>query len=50
MVNFAKGSINSFSMKPIAIGVSIEAINSVLAMFEIIYAIHEWLLGETAAG
>lgn len=50
MVNFAKGSIISFSTKPLIIGIWIGTITSILAFLEIIYIIYQWLSGKTVAG
>lgn len=50
MLNFAKGSIISFSTKPLAIGIWLGIFTSVLAFLEIIYIIYQVLIGETVAG
>ncbi|MDO6444982.1 glycosyltransferase family 2 protein [Colwellia sp. 1_MG-2023] len=50
MLNFAKGSIISFSTKPLAIGVWLGVFTSALAFLEIIYIIYQVLIGETVAG
>jgi len=50
MINFAKGSIISFSTKPLVIGIWIGLITSILALFEVMYVILQWINGETVPG
>jgi len=50
MVNFAKGSIITFSTKPLVLGIWLGAITSALAFLEIIYILYQVLHGETVAG
>ena len=50
MINFAKGSIISFSTKPLVLGIWLGAITSILAFFEIIYIIYQVFNGQTVAG
>lgn len=50
MFNFAKGSIISFSTKPLVIGVWLGVITSILAFSEIIYVVYQWLNGKTVSG
>jgi len=50
MIKFAKGSIISFSTKPLLIGIWIGVMTSVLALFEVMYVIFQWINGETVPG
>jgi glycosyltransferase involved in cell wall biosynthesis len=50
MISFARGSIVSFSTKPLIIGIRIGVITSLLSFLEIGYVIFQWLNGETIAG
>ena len=50
MIKFAKGSIISFSTKPLVIGIWIGVITSTLALFEVLYVIFQWINGETVPG
>lgn len=50
MIKFAKGSIISFSTKPLIIGIWIGIITSFLAFLEILYVFHQWMAGKSVAG
>ncbi|HEY9605485.1 MAG TPA: glycosyltransferase family 2 protein [Allocoleopsis sp.] len=50
MIAFAKGSIISFSTKPLVLGIWLGVITSILAFLEIIYVIHKALIGDTVPG
>jgi dolichol-phosphate mannosyltransferase len=50
MFQFAKGSLISFSTKPLIIGVWIGIITSFLSFLEIIYIIYQYTQGETVPG
>lgn len=50
MVNFAKGSIISFSTKPLILGIWIGIITSILAFVEIVYILLQVVIGETVSG
>ena len=50
MITFAKGSIISFSTKPLVLGIWLGVITSILAFLEIIYIIHKVLIGDTVPG
>ncbi len=50
MIKFAKGSIISFSTKPLVIGIWVGIITSILSIFEVLYVIFQWVNGETVAG
>lgn len=50
MIGFAKGSIISFSTKPLVLGIWLGVITSMLAFAEILYVTYQVLIGETVAG
>jgi polyisoprenyl-phosphate glycosyltransferase len=50
MIAFAKGSIISFSTKPLVLGIWLGAVTSALAFLEIIYILYKVLIGETVPG
>lgn len=50
MIKFAKGSIISFSTKPLVIGIWIGVVTSTLALFEVLYVIFQWINGATVPG
>ncbi|WP_371377838.1 glycosyltransferase family 2 protein [Thalassotalea aquiviva] len=50
MINFAKGSIISFSTKPLIIGIGLGVITSLLAFFELIYVLIQTFRGEVVPG
>jgi len=50
MIKFARGSIISFTTKPLVIGVWVGIVVSILAFFEIIYTLMQVLLGNTVPG
>lgn len=50
MIKFAKGSIISFSTKPLVLGLWLGVITSILAFMEIIYIIYQVFTGNTVAG
>ena len=50
MLNFAKGSIISFSTKPLVLGIWLGVITSAFAFLYIIYILVQVLSGETVAG
>ncbi|MBN2284948.1 MAG: glycosyltransferase family 2 protein [Tissierellales bacterium] len=50
MIKFAKGSIISFSTKPLVLGIWIGIFTSVLAFLEIIYILYRFVVGETVPG
>lgn len=50
MLAFAKGSIISFSTKPLVLGISLGVITSILAFIELVYVIYKALIGDTVPG
>ncbi len=50
MLKFARGSIISFSTKPLVLGIWIGVITSILAFIEIIYIVFQVAFGETVPG
>lgn len=50
MFKFAKGSIISFSTKPLVIGIWIGVVTSILSLLEVVYVIYQWISGGTVPG
>tara|TARA_R110001599_G_scaffold262322_1_gene462811 strand:+ start:12337 stop:13293 length:957 start_codon:yes stop_codon:yes gene_type:complete len=50
MISFAKGSIISFSTKPLELGIVLGVVTSVLAFLEIIYVLYQVSNGKTVEG
>lgn len=50
MLAFAKGSIISFSTKPLVLGIWLGVMTSLLAFIELVYVIYQAVLGETVPG
>lgn len=50
MVNFARNSIISFSIKPLTLGIWLGAMTSLLAFMEIIYILLQTFMGNTVPG
>ena len=50
MLSFAKGSIISFSTKPLKLGIWLGVVTAVCAFTEILYILYQALNGQTVAG